>query len=791
VILSTLHVHTFGALSSLRIELEPGMNVILGPNEAGKSTLFRALQHLLLTPVTLNKRSFQERIQPLLPVGGGDTIRCALDFQVNAERFRLEKSWGAKAEAQLVLPAGSRLSEAGAVESYLLKILPVRPGTLRTVLMTRQSALATTLEELQADKETVYGLSDLLHHSVLETDGVSVGRFQELLERRYQETLRHWDLERQRPERKRGGETRWSRERGIVLEASYGVINEQLESCSRELAEKEEKLKSIEPGAKDAQKRSLLEARLMETERYLAEARADFEGWTRNTARLEALEREIPEMEQRAQALELEKTRVESFLAKKSLIERFQRVQAKRKRLQQAEGELSSLLPLPAQQLERLRESAAEIDRLQAALHAGNLSLTFHPKEAVDVVIQADVEEASDQHLSAGKSLTVQAAGKIEMRHPKWSLEVYSGKGEFKKVAQQYKRAQSVHAQLLKGLKVGCLEEAVQASRRYEERHREVQTAKAVYEQELGEDTFEALEAACGDGPDSPPPREQSQVLEELIEKRNRLLSLQTEQEEVRRSFEERCTRYGDKEALFARIAELGGIQREITEKRAGLAPLPEGYPEAQSLLDHYNELSEEVQLLTQARIRLESDCRSAEASLPDESSEEAAKRMEDAREQFNIQLKKAEVMIRIQKATSELLDQLDLGIYEPFVALVSRYLAILSRDRYQKVSAEAALPVGVLRADGQALAYELLSAGTKDLFALAVRLAMAEFFLGSGEGFLLLDDPLVDLDPERRGRAAAILAEFAGKHQLVFFTCQPDHAALFEQAHRIELERS
>jgi exonuclease SbcC len=96
-----------------------------------------------------------------------------------------------------------------------------------------------------------------------------------------------------------------------------------------------------------------------------------------------------------------------------------------------------------------------------------------------------------------------------------------------------------------------------------------------------------------------------------------------------------------------------------------------------------------------------------------------------------------------------------------------------------------------LIRRDGQALAYDLLSAGTKDLFALALRLAMADFFLGGCEGFLLLDDPLVDLDPERQKLAAKILAEFADKHQLVLFTCQPTHSALFGDAHRIELERS
>ena len=74
MILESLQVTSFAALVSVRIELNPGANLILGPNEAGKSTLFKALQHLLLTPVNLNKRGFQELIQPLMPVGGGDTV---------------------------------------------------------------------------------------------------------------------------------------------------------------------------------------------------------------------------------------------------------------------------------------------------------------------------------------------------------------------------------------------------------------------------------------------------------------------------------------------------------------------------------------------------------------------------------------------------------------------------------------------------------------------------------------------------------------------------------------------
>jgi exonuclease SbcC len=96
-----------------------------------------------------------------------------------------------------------------------------------------------------------------------------------------------------------------------------------------------------------------------------------------------------------------------------------------------------------------------------------------------------------------------------------------------------------------------------------------------------------------------------------------------------------------------------------------------------------------------------------------------------------------------------------------------------------------------VIRADGIPLPYPLLSAGTRDIFALALRLAMAEYFLGDREGFLVLDDPLVELDPQRQRLTAKVLERFADTHQLLVFTCQPAHADLLGEAQRIELQRT
>jgi exonuclease SbcC len=809
MILLSLEVASFGALSSAHLELKPGMNVILGPNEAGKSTLFKAMQHLLLTPVNLNKRSFQERIRPLLPVSGGDTIRAALEFRTADQLYRLQKSWGAEAAAELRLPDGARIAEPEAVERRLAELLPVNPGTLRTVLLTVQSGLASTIEELKSDRETVHNLSDLLHRSVLETDGVSVGRFRELLDGRCEQYLKHWDREGQRPERKRGANTRWSRERGSVLEAyyaledaerhyreiqekeaSFGALTEELELCTRELSAKETRLRDIERGARDAEQRSGLEVRLENTELSLKELQSEFEGWTKSLLRLEALERELPELQQSVQALELERNRVQAYQQKRSLIERFERVRVLGEHLHRAEAELSALLPLPRSQLEQLRNSAAELERLQASLKAGNLSLIFRTREEIDLVTQKDMEDPVGQRLSRDEVLTLEAAGKIEVRHANWSLEIYSGEGEFKKIAEQHDQARTRLEQFLAELGVSSLEEAEQVSKRYEAQRVATDTARALYDQELGSDSFEALKEACG-GSEAPPSREIDVVLEELVRNQSRYQKLCSEQEDNRQRIQQLSARYGDKDALFGRIAELAAAKKQLAQTIEGLAPLPAGFTDARTLLEYYQRLKEQVEASRREKIRLESDCRNAESSLPDESSEEARLLVADAREEFDNSVAKAEILVRIQQTAERLLEEIDQSVYEPFTDLMSRYLATLSDNRYRGVSTAETLPAAVIRQDGFSLPYDLLSAGTKDLFALALRLAMAEFFLGEARGFLLLDDPLVDLDPDRQQRAAAVLNRFADRQQLVIFTCQPAHASLLGEAQRIQMHRS
>jgi uncharacterized protein YhaN len=76
-----------------------------------------------------------------------------------------------------------------------------------------------------------------------------------------------------------------------------------------------------------------------------------------------------------------------------------------------------------------------------------------------------------------------------------------------------------------------------------------------------------------------------------------------------------------------------------------------------------------------------------------------------------------------------------------------------------------------------------LLSRGTLEQVYLSLRLANLELHYGDGLGVpVLMDDILVNFDPDRAARAAKVLEQFSRETgiQVLFFTCHPHVASLF-----------
>lgn len=101
------------------------------------------------------------------------------------------------------------------------------------------------------------------------------------------------------------------------------------------------------------------------------------------------------------------------------------------------------------------------------------------------------------------------------------------------------------------------------------------------------------------------------------------------------------------------------------------------------------------------------------------------------------------------------------------------QYTGLLQRDRH----------LVVLDRDGRARALDTLSRGTAEQLYLCIRLGLAAEFARRAVALpLVMDDILVNFDPERARVVAEALAAVAEQHQVLLFTCHPETADLIRE---------
>ena len=174
MILRRLRVHPFGYFADRELRFPAGLTVVLGPNEAGKSTLFAAVKSSFLR-TRLSKPQFQQHLARYLPAAGGDVARVELELEAAGGTWVLRRCWGATPSSELVLPGGGSLVEEEAISARLESVLPVKQGTFWKVLLTGQAELMASMTSLKREAgDALADLADILRKAVLEAGGVSV-----------------------------------------------------------------------------------------------------------------------------------------------------------------------------------------------------------------------------------------------------------------------------------------------------------------------------------------------------------------------------------------------------------------------------------------------------------------------------------------------------------------------------------------------------------------------------------------------------------------------------------------
>jgi len=488
MIIKKVVTKTFGGLSDKEIEFQNGLNVILGPNESGKSTIFHAIERTLFTPSNLTPSKFKKQMGRFIPIGGGDTIEMSIHFEDKGSEYVLRRKWGASKLSELKLPDGSLISDENSIQEIIRDCLEVPEGTCRTVMMTYQSGLSRTIDDLKDDRDTLESLGDLLRKAVMEMDGVSVDAFRNRVEDAYKAYLGRWDLKANYPEKGRGIEDPWVKNVGSVVEAFYekekvrlalesALQHEQeLDNVNREISDYVTKINKAESFLKDnkaikedAEKRQQIEAELkginLEYEK-LAEINKD---WPVVESKSSEITQRLPELEEKLGKIEKEKEKAEEYQKNKELLDRFNRVEKKKQAVEEARKRLVEARKLTKEDLRELRRAHNHIKELGASLLAGKLFATFTTKTNMELEIQRGIDEKTKGKPSPGEPLEIVAEGRLRLSHPDWDLEVTSG-AEYGQVLADYEKAKTSLSKLLEELGVKDLDEAEDLNSSYEEK---------------------------------------------------------------------------------------------------------------------------------------------------------------------------------------------------------------------------------------------------------------------------------------------------------------------------------
>ena len=114
-----------------------------------------------------------------------------------------------------------------------------------------------------------------------------------------------------------------------------------------------------------------------------------------------------------------------------------------------------------------------------------------------------------------------------------------------------------------------------------------------------------------------------------------------------------------------------------------------------------------------------------------------------------------------------------------------SKYLSDLTLGRYTSVRAvigEKDQDLEVVEGEGHTKRANELSRGTAEQLFLAMRFALIEEYAKKAEPMpVVLDDILVNFDPERAKAACKVIMDLSERFQVIFLTCHPETEAMFK----------
>lgn len=781
----------FAGLVNQEKEFHEGLNLVVGENESGKSTMVDLICYLLFKGVKLDGRKDAEFIDKYFPkkVKGpqGDVMDGTLTFETGNGIFQLLKEWEKKQGfCSLVMPDKTSIRSADEVYRILAEELQHGAGIFQEIVFVsrkrQQNMVESIMKKISGKKDERLSmaraeLTSAVTQAVLETGGVSLEKLETQLEAMLVMYGEDWDFEADLPRdgAKRGISHKWNSaltkdakagKKAVILRAYYIMKEMEKAQSDAEDAEKRveivkaqiraitEKKKAAEERRKDFQKYrsvlgqiSLLKSRIMEQQHILKEQEAALQQWP-------GYERDI----QAANLLKkkLEQAKVHALYSK---IEKIQREYEEYKK------KLACLIPVNPEDIRKIRKHQQEQAKLEAQISGLNLTARIRQLGSQNVEIRAaatgDRLPVMDGTIAITEAVEIKVPGIFEMELMPKGTDLDEVKRKLYHINQEIT---SIFAEY----QVESMEELEHQQTAYESLRRKVEILENNLTVQLGRWTWEALQQAEAEIPGDIGTEEEIKFqIEELCKTR----SLEGFIGALESWLQQYRTRYGSEEQLENSILQLKTQLQKYQERYRVLNEVPEEYGQITDA-EEYNAKLENQAADYEAQLgRAAESLREAEMNLGEKSAEEYTEEWIQAEAEF--QEKKAVYghWKHIYEEFRSLKESFRGNPMQDVEEKFREYLAVISDDQVSLLSMDDQMAVE-LASGSHALTYDILSDGTRETVSLAFRLAMLEHLYPEGGGLAVFDDPFTDMDPGRTEQSCRLIEKYAENNQVIFITC-------------------
>lgn len=793
--LSKIFLHPFAGIEEKTFEFADELNVLLGPNEAGKSTLFQAVLHGLLTTTSLTRTKVEDIMGSYFPAVGGDVIRVDLELK-NSENdvIHIQKTWkkGTRnGSASLKLSDGSEITDEKEVQNQIETLLPVSPATIRTILLANQSGLHRTMQDMKREGNVRKELGNILRKNFMETGGVSVDRFKELLDQKYEEYFKRWDRQQQYPENNRGIRNPYKVGTGKVVEAYYkkeqfrldleearrfednlDSLNETLNALITERDKKKKKFEQLSPLKEGIQERQLKEQQLKSAQEKKERLLHISKKWPVFEDKVENLEPKLQAIQEKLDKLQKEQKQAKNKKKAEQLKSRIEKIDQLSKNIATAKKEVREAKKIDQSDLKVLRELQSDINQAKTKIEAAKLTVRIESES--DQVLRYTEAGQEEQELKArsGKTNEQTASGGFTLKTDGLLVKVFSGEGDLEQTIQDLDAKKTELADSLKNLEVESIQDAESFAELYRQKQYDLEQSQKVYQNELDDENLEDLKEQLKDFGDLSNVRTAEDINEDIVDARTALNQIEQEAKEAKSKIKEWSEKYGSSDDVILELADTSKTIEDINNDLKDLPSLPDGYESPKTFINEINSLDQAIQNLKEQIFEKKQARTQLEAEAPEASSEELQKLLNEAEADFEHVSSRAETLARIREKSMELIESMDCDTYKGLETSFIKWLEFMIDDRFSTVDMDNDMPTAFKTKEATSLSYSLLSHGTKDTVALAWRFALTEKFLGKETGFIILDDPMVDIDPERRKGVIKAIKTFSKQYQTIVMTC-------------------